>query len=247
MKLIVINRRFAFVILFVIICFCGITYFATLSSGLPVANFDNSYKRSMLTLVIDPGHGGEDGGSVSKNGTIESNINLSIALKTEALCAFLGIEPVMTRETAEIDYPPNADTTREKKVADQKARLALINNTSNAVLISIHQNCYTSSGPYGGQVLYAPTDGSREFGEYIQNIMLQHLITNNRRTAALISEDIYLMNNISCPAVLIECGFLSNANEEQLLISDSYQLKIAAIIASSYNYNIDELSSVYGG
>ena len=96
-------------------------------------------------------------------------------------------------------------------------------------------------------MLYAPTDGSREFGEYIQNIMLQHLITNNRRTAALISEDIYLMNNISCPAVLIECGFLSNANEEQLLISDSYQLKIAAIIASSYNYNIDELSSVYGG
>lgn len=247
MKFIIIKRGFAFIALFMIICISSVLYFFSISTGIPASNFYDGYQRSPLNLIIDPGHGGEDGGSVSKKGTVESGINLSIALKLESLCGFLGINTILTRESEEIDYPPEAYTVRARKTADQKARVSLINNTPNAVLISIHQNCYPSSLPFGAQALYAPTEGSRELGEYMQNIMLQQLIPDNKRCAALISKDIYLMNNINCPAVLVECGFLSNSREELLLKSDSYQIKIALVIASSYNANLDILSAVYGG
>ena len=248
MKFVLINRRFAIIILFVIICISSAVYFAAIPfSGISAGNFNDYNQKVKLTLIIDPGHGGADGGSVSKNGTVESGINLSIALKLESLCVFLGINPVLTRDTEEISYPDDADTIRAKKTADQKARLNLINSAPNAVLISIHQNCFPSSSPYGSQVLYAPTAGSREFGEYIQDCMVQQLIVNNKRSAALIPENIYLMNNIECPAVLVECGLLSNPEEEQLLLSDGYQMKIAVILASSYINNLNMLSALYGG
>ena len=188
------------------------------------------YTGNGVTLIIDPGHGGEDGGAVSVTGTFESTINLSIAQKAEQFSAFFGYTPVMTRNSAEIAYPEDAVTIRERKVADQKNRVELIGSVDNALLISIHQNKFTSAGPYGGQVFFANTEGSQELGNYIQQLFFENTKAGKRDTAVKIPESIYLMNQIECPGILVECGFLSNPSEAQLLESDDYQKKLALII-----------------
>ncbi|MGM9522103.1 MAG: N-acetylmuramoyl-L-alanine amidase [Oscillospiraceae bacterium] len=201
--------------------------------------------RGGINLVIDAGHGGEDGGAVSITGTPESVINLSIALKVEQLAAFYGVAPVMTRESDEIDYPEDAVTTRARKVADQKNRVALINSTENAVLISIHQNKYTTAGPRGCQVFFSPTEGSSGFAEYLQALFLNNTDSGNRSSAAQIPDSIYLMNAVDCPAVLIECGFISNTKEAYLLEEKDYQIKLAVLIAGGFAGYSENLAEVY--
>ena len=184
-------------------------------------------------LVIDAGHGGTDGGAVSDAGTTESELNLSISKKMYALSHLLGMDVVMTRESEELNYPPEADTIRKKKVYDQKQRIAAINSISNAVLISVHQNMFPSSQPRGPQVLYAATEMSRNLAELTQE-NLRLLLPSNTRTATQISDSIYLMKNIHCPAILVECGFLSNPEDEYLLKNENYQRKISLLLICSY-------------
>ncbi len=199
-------------------------------------------------MVLDAGHGGEDGGAVSLNGTIEKDLNLAITLKTEQIMALCGISPVMTRTTDEIEYPKDANRTRDRKVADTKNRTALVNATDNAVLISIHQNKYgTNTSPRGAQAFYAPTAGSKEFATVLQDIIVNSLDQANRRIVAKIPSSIYLMNNVNCPAILIECGFLSNAAECELLESDEYQTKLAMAITTAFFNSADMLIETHFG
>lgn len=198
------------------------------------------------TLIIDPGHGGEDGGAVAKDGSKESEINLAVALKLEALSGLFGLPSVMTRTSEELDYPESATTIRAKKVADQKARIELINSTANAVMISIHQNIYPSAAPSGAQALYAATEGSMELAELMQDNFAAYLAADNKRTASKISGDIFLMKKAECTAVLVECGFISNPNELTLLKDAEYQKKLASIILSSYTQFISETGNIYG-
>ena len=191
--------------------------------------------------------GGEDGGAVSITGKKESEINLEISLKIKDILGLYGIIPTLTRETESIEYPSHADNIHAKKVADQKARLELINSTPNAVLISIHQNNFSSAGPFGAETLYSENIGSKEFAEGMQSLLIQHLNPENRRTASKISDSIFLMNNINCPAVLVECGFLSNPHEETLLKTNEYQIKISSIIASGYLSYESQLKKLYIG
>lgn len=184
-------------------------------------------------LIIDAGHGGTDGGAVSETGTKESEINLAIAQKMEALTKLLGIEAVMTRDTEELEYPEEADTIRKKKVYDQKHRVEQINDTQNAVLISVHQNMYPNSKPRGPQVLYAATETSDSFAVMTQQNLLS-VLPDNIRTASQIDDSIYLMKNIHCPAILVECGFLSNPDDEFLLKTEEYQRKLSLILICSY-------------
>ena len=170
-------------------------------------------------LIIDAGHGG---------------INLAIAQKLEALAGLCGVESVMTRESQEIDYPDSASTTAQRKQSDQKARIELINSQSDAVLISIHQNFFPNAKPSGCQVLYGKPDGSRELGELTHRNLTEALCPTSRRVAAPISEDIYLMRSAKCTSILVECGFLSNPSEAALLQTESYQLKISALLMASY-------------
>lgn len=186
------------------------------------------------TLVIDAGHGGEDGGAVSSDGLHESEVNLEIALRLEALAGLCGVPAVMTRDSAEIDYPETENTVRQRKVWEQKARVELIGGTENAVLISLHQNKFPDSRPRGPQALYAKTDGSKELGETAHENLTAVLYPENRRVAAPASDKIYLMKNVTCPAVLVECGFLSNPEEAALLGTPEYRLKIASVILCSY-------------
>lgn len=185
-------------------------------------------------LIIDAGHGGEDGGATTAEGVPESGINLAIAQKLEALAGLCGVESVMTRESQDISYPDGAATTAQRKQSDQKARIELINSQSDAVLISIHQNFFPTAQPSGCQVLYGKPEGSRELGELTHKNLTEALCPTSRRVAAPISEDIYLMRSAKCTSILVECGFLSNPGEAALLQTEDYQLKISALLLASY-------------
>jgi len=195
----------------------------------------NVYERnSNYTLMIDAGHGGVDGGATSVTGITESVTNLEIAKKLEMLAIFYGIPAIMTRESEDIDYPSDANSIRAKKVYDTKTRVETINNIENAVVISIHQNIYDSEGVSGPQVLYANTSGSEKFAQVVQTALTQTLQPSKTRAPVQVSESVYLMSHINCPAVLVECGFISNHQDDELLQSDSYQVKIAALLLSSF-------------
>lgn len=186
------------------------------------------------TLVIDAGHGGDDGGASTKEGIRESVINLAIAQKMAAISDFCGIRYVMTRDSEEIDYPSQLKTIHKRKVYDQNMRIDLVNNIKNAVLISIHQNKFSSPQPRGPQTFYNMVEGSKELADLMQENMNKVLYPENRRIAVKADKDVYMMKKVSCKAVLAECGFLSNPTEAAALITDEYQLKVALCIISAY-------------
>lgn len=189
--------------------------------------------RNARTLILDPGHGGADGGAVSVTGTYESAINLQIALRCRELCGLFGVNARMTRESEQLAYPEEAATIRAKKVWDTKTRTELVNSSEAPVLISIHQNKYTTATPHGCQVFYAPTEGSLELAQKLQ-AELTAATGESKRNAVRIGEGIYLMNHVTCPAILVECGFVSNAVEAHRLEDPEYQLKLASVIVGGY-------------
>ena len=185
-------------------------------------------------LIIDAGHGGADGGAVAPNGVAESEINLAVAQKLEAAAKLFGIKTVMTRSSELLPYPDEADSIRAKKIWDQNTRVQLINSFTDAILISIHQNTYPDPRPSGPHVLFGKVEGSAALAELAQGLLNENLAPDSRRLAAPASESIYLMKSSENPAILVECGFISNENELKSLLEESYQCRIAAILLSSY-------------
>lgn len=214
---------------------------------LPGLTYDRAYPafsvgESGRTPVIDAGHGGEDGGAVSNSGVIESGLNLEIAERLFDLMCFLGEKPLMTRTEDILSYDDDASTQRQKKKQDQNYRVRLVNSTENAVLISIHMNKYPkSSAVTGVQVFYSKHEGSHELALLTQQRLIEALNPAKQREAALISDDIYLTREAECPAIIVECGFISNPAELELLSNDAYQIKIAVAVAAAYTemYNGD--------
>lgn len=185
-------------------------------------------------LVLDAGHGGEDGGAVSITGVSESQINLAIAEKLDLLLGLWGRSPVVLRQEDVSLHDPSADTLREKKASDLKNRVSMVEGTENGVLLSIHQNMFTDAKYHGAQVFYAPTDGSQEFAVHTQEVLRQVVDPANERQAKPIPDTVYLMNHITRPAILVECGFLSNPEEEGRLRSEGYQRQLAAALAGAW-------------
>jgi len=185
-------------------------------------------------LIIDPGHGGEDGGAVSSDGLVESGVNLDIAKRMETLCGFFGVRSIMTRESEHLDYPAELSNTAARKRWDTKRRVEIINSLENAVLLSIHQNHYPDSRPRGPQALYGAEEGSRDFAEIIHRNLTESLLPDSRRVSTPCPREVYIMSNVKCTAVLVECGFLSNPVESTLLKTSEYRNKIAAILLASY-------------
>jgi len=198
------------------------------------------FSRELPVLIIDAGHGGADGGTSSADGLLESKINLEISLKLDALAHFCGVDTVMTRTTEEIDYPAEADTIAKQKVYDQKKRVEQINSYPDGILISIHQNYYPDSRPNGAQVLFGHTTDSQTFGTLLHENLVSCLDPSNRRVAAQIDDSIYLMRNVNCTSVLVECGFLSNPEESARLNTEEYQRKISVVLLSSYLEYVQE-------
>lgn len=185
-------------------------------------------------LVIDAGHGGEDGGAVGVTGVIESHINLAVAQKLHSIMDLYGIRSVLLRDKDISLHDADCNTLREKKVSDLHHRVAVVNSISNAVLISIHQNTFPNPKYHGAQVFFGQNEASITLAQQIQNALNTALDPSNKRTPTQITETVYLMKHIDCPAVLIECGFLSNPEEEQRLATDRYQTQLAMTIASAY-------------
>ena len=183
--------------------------------------------------VVDPGHGGEDGGAVAGDGTVESHINLAIALRLNDVMRFCGKTTCMTRREDKSIYSDGASTLREKKVSDLKNRVAMVNSNGNAVLVSIHQNKMPEAPRvHGAQAFYNSVDGAASLAKQVQSVLNEAINTGNAKTEKQISSTIYLMKHVTAPAVLIECGFLSNPDETAALQKPEYQLKLAAAITS---------------
>lgn len=186
------------------------------------------------TIVVDAGHGGEDGGATSVSGVLESQTNLEIAQRTDALLMLLGYRTKMVRDSDTAIYDASATTIREKKISDLRNRVQLVNETPNALLLSIHQNTYSDSRYSGAQVFYGTSDGSRQLAERTQETIRQFLDAENTRKPKP-AETVYLMQNVQCTAILVECGFLSNEAEDLKLQSASYQKKLALAFGSALN------------
>lgn len=189
------------------------------------------------TIIIDAGHGGVDGGATSCTGVLESNLNLQIALRLEDLMHLLGYQTKMIRRE-DISVYTEGDTIAQKKISDLKERVRIVNETDNAILISIHQNTFSDNRYGGAQVFYANTDHSRELANLLQNTFISTLNNGSKRQCKK-ADGVYLMKQIENTGVLIECGFLSNPTEEALLRSDTYQKNICCVIAASVSVFID--------
>ena len=178
---------------------------------------------SSKTIVIDAGHGGPDPGKVSENGTLEKDINLKIALYLKEILESQNINVIMTR-TEDKDL---ATETNKRKLSDIKERVKLMENSNADMVISIHQNSYPDAEVYGAQCFY-PTES--EEGKKLAAIIQNQIITSTNQTKIREikgNNDYYLLKHSSTPIVIVECGFLSNPAEEQLLLTDEYQRKMA--------------------
>ena len=184
-------------------------------------------------VIIDAGHGGEDGGATSCTGILESRINLQISLRLRDLLHLLGYETRMIRET-DTAVNTDGDTIAGRKLSDLKARVRTVNETENAILISIHQNMFSDSRYSGAQVFHAATGDSKCLAEQMQAALISSLNPGSRRRCKA-AEGIYLMEHIQCTGVLVECGFLSNPEEEAKLRSHEYQTQLCCVIGSALN------------
>lgn len=231
-------------LLFLCVCVLGGAAWLGHSQVVPAASVPAESGR---VLILDAGHGGEDGGASSASGSKESDINLNIVLKTEALLAFLGVKTELTRSEDISIHSEGASTLRQKKVSDLKNRVAMVESVPNAMLISVHQNHFTDSRYQGAQVFYSAGDISRQWGESAQELLRLTLNPDNGRNAKPISDGVYLFEHISCPSILVECGFLSNGEEASLLLTDTYQRKISIALAGAYLHEIQMIPKVWGG
>lgn len=189
-----------------------------------------------VRVVVDAGHGGEDGGAVSVSGERESEINLAIALRLRDLLALAGVEPVMIRTDDSAVYSDGCTGISQKKLSDLQNRVRMTQEAAPALLLSIHQNFFEQAKYRGAQVFFAKTEGSRALAEKLQNVLCASVDPSNHRQIKP-AQTVYLMEHAPCTAALIECGFLSNAAEEQLLRTPDYQKKLAAAIcAASVEY-----------
>ena len=194
--------------------------------------------RSITVVVIDAGHGGEDGGASSASGVVEKNVNLSVAFALRDLFEAAGIPVVMTRTEDILLYDRGVNFQGRKKVLDLAARQLTAEKVASAaaedggasLFISIHMNAFPAPQYSGMQVWYGVGDPlSREMAEAIQASSLT-LMPNNHRRIKAAGSSIYLLDRIKTPAVLVECGFLSNPEEADKLATEAYQRALAAVI-----------------
>ena len=181
-------------------------------------------------IIIDAGHGGVDGGATSCTGKLESAFNLEIALRLNDLFHLLGYDTKMIR-TTDVSVYTKGETIAQKKVSDLKERVRIVNETENALLVSIHQNNFSDGKYSGAQVFYAGTEGSEALAKQLQAAFKSTLNPGSNRECKR-STGVYLMEHIQCTGVLVECGFLSNAEEEAKLRSPEYQKKLCCVIAA---------------
>ena len=191
-------------------------------------------------VLIDPGHGGEDGGTTGTAGTVEKDINLKVAKYLAAYLDKANISYIMTRDSDISIHDDNCNTIREKKRSDLLNRRKLIENCGAQLFVSIHMNYFEQSQYKGAQVFYSPINpNSKAFAQRVKDSLLATLKDDNKREIKQAYDSIYLMKYTSMPAVLVECGFLSNPEEEALLNTKDYQKKLAKAICNAISETIE--------
>jgi len=201
-----------------------------------MANFSAAEASSMpitqKTVIVDAGHGGDDGGAIGIDGTVEKDINLDIALKLEKILKFYGFNVIMTRTQDVMTCDDGLDSLRKRKISDIHNRFELMRKNPDAIFISVHQNKFEDSSQHGTQVFYSGNDErSKELAEAIQTSVTLTLQRKNDRIVKKSGSGIYLLYHAKIPAVLVECGFISNSDEVKKLKDESYRMKLAILIA----------------
>ena len=222
------------------LCLFALVLAMCLYSAPRLAQEATAYAQATPVVVIDAGHGGEDGGASSPDGVLESGLNLQFALRMRDLLQFAGVETMMLRETDTALYTDGCSVIAEKKVSDLKNRVALINGTPGALLVSIHQNSLPSHpSTHGAQVFFNAVDPAGEVAQGVQQALNMSL--DGGKTVKAMDGGVYLMKQIRCPGVLVECGFLSNDKEAAHLQTEEHQRRLAtAILAGLLQYSTKE-------
>lgn len=213
-----------FFLLLLFLAFGLCTFFLSSLASSPEAPVATPPEAHRVTVILDPGHGGADGGAVGVNGVYEKELNLSVALGVAALLRDAGVEVVLTRTE---DVLLCGDAAKgHRKEEDLKNRLAVAAADPDALFVSIHMNTFSIPKYSGLQVYYAPTEGSRALAESIQGTVRRQLQPTNTRRVQAAGSSIYLLDRAVGRAVLVECGFLSNPEECQRLTQKDYQSQL---------------------
>lgn len=226
------KRYSLFIILFsvIIICLCGFLIYFTAESSIITSS--EPFKAEDITVIIDAGHGGADGGAVGYDGTAEALINLSVSKDIVEILNSFGIKTVMTRTDENSIHSENAVSLREQKVSDIHNRMKIMNETDNCIFVSIHQNSFENSTLWGTQVFYSPnTTSSPELADCIQSSVVKLIQPDNKRVIKKCGKSVYLLYNAKKTSVLVECGFMTNKTELDELKTEEYQRKMAFSIA----------------
>lgn len=218
--------------IFAFVCVLSISTIGNDLDEISVAYSDN------INLVIDAGHGGIDAGAIGTDNSLEKEINLSIALKLYDFTMVSGITSFLVRDGDYLCYDENDDTSR----SDLYNRLDTVNRIPNSTLISIHQNHFSDEKEKGMQIWYSPNnDESRVLADKILTITKDYLQKNNERENKKSDDSYYLLYKAKVPSVMVECGFMSNNEENELLQDNSYQNKLAYSIMLGFSeYMIEE-------
>ena len=192
---------------------------------------NKTHASPLPTVILDAGHGGEDGGATSSDGLLEKDLNLALTLTMRDILTANGVNVILTRETDTLLYDRNVDFQGQKKRLDMAARLKIANETPNAVFVSIHMNTYPHPSCQGVQVWYSENnEDSFALAKTIQSTTQELLQNENDRTVKRSGSSIYLLRKLECPAVLVECGFLSSPEEAALLADESYRQQLALVL-----------------
>lgn len=223
-----------FVCLFLLLV-CAVSFILSTCSAYSSLSTIAKASENKATVVIDAGHGGEDGGAVAPDGTMEKDINLSIALKLRSIFHQNGINVVMTRNSDTSICDEGIDTLKGRKTSDMKNRLKIFNASSDNIIISIHQNKFEQSKYSGTQIFYSKNNPlSCKLAESIKSSVISNIQPENTRECKAADKNIFLLYNSENPAVIVECGFLSNGDELKMLKNDEYQSKLALAIFDGF-------------
>ncbi len=191
-----------------------------------------------LTVILDAGHGGEDGGTSTEDGVYEKDLNLAMVMTLKELLEASGVEVILTRDSDTLLYDRTVDYQGRKKALDLAARLKITEEHSDAILVSIHMNSYPSPRYRGLQVWYSPNHpDSRVWAEAIQSTVRTSLQPDNTRAIKEADGKIGLLDRVTIPAVLIECGFLSNSEEAALLCDEQYRMELCRVLVAAILQN----------
>lgn len=229
-------------LLFFFLFFSSILLFAVQTmEAFGIVAFHADFFKKKGTVIVDAGHGGEDGGAVGVNQALEKEINLAIALELEKNLKANNFEVIMTRDGDFSIGDQSLKTVAERKRSDTKQRVQIVKEAGeNCILVSIHQNHFSESKYHGAQMFYSKNHpNSAVLAESVRQNIILSLQPENKRENKEADSNIYLLEHCMIPAILVECGFLSNPEEAEKLCQSEYQKEMAAAI---YNGLIDYFS-----